>query len=152
SHLEAIGWIKTFRTPNQRGNYPTLICRASVHDLSGNEYRINAAATMDWRYPVCEAVGQLSPETSNVVSKLAGYREERKENGEAAATSPSTESPKPRAIPKTQNVFVEPWGALGLDPARVGRAFQKHCEKLFLVKGYQSVEDFIEVCLDAWEV
>jgi hypothetical protein len=77
AHLEEIGWLKTFRSPNQRGNYPSLICRASVHDLSGNEYRINADATTDWRDPVYEAVGQVSPETSNVVGKVAGLREKR---------------------------------------------------------------------------
>jgi hypothetical protein len=81
-HLEEIGWIKTFRAPNQRGNYLSLICRASVHDLSGNEYRINASATTDWRHPVYEPVGQLSPETGNVVLKVAGLREERAENRE----------------------------------------------------------------------
>jgi hypothetical protein len=76
-HLEEIGWLKNFRTANQRGNYPLLICRASVHDLSGNEYRINADATTDWRHPVYEAVRRVSPETSNVVGKVAGIREER---------------------------------------------------------------------------
>jgi len=48
--------------------------------LSGNEYRVNADATTDWRHPVYEPVGQLSPETSNAVLKLAGYREKRVEN------------------------------------------------------------------------
>ncbi len=90
-HLEAIGWIKTFRAPNQRGNYLSLICRASVHDLSGNEYRINADATTDWRQPVYEAVAQLTPETVNVVGKVAGYREERakKEEKKTPAAKPA---------------------------------------------------------------
>lgn len=84
-HLEAIGWIRTFREPNQRGNYLTLICRASVHDLFGNEYRINAEATTDWRHPVYEPVGQVSPETVNAVRKVARHREVREENGEKRA-------------------------------------------------------------------
>jgi hypothetical protein len=41
---------------------------------------------------------------------------------------------------------------LGLDPLRVGRAFQKHCEQLFLKRGDQSIEDFLGICLDTWEV
>lgn len=94
-HLEEIGWIKTFRTPNQRGNYPSLICRASVHDLSGNEYRVNADATTDWRHPVYEVVGQLSPETANVVGNVAGLREERteiREGRKKKTTTPATPS------------------------------------------------------------
>jgi hypothetical protein len=93
AHLEEIGWLKTFRSPNQRGNYPALICRASVHDLAGNEYRINASATTDWRHPVYEAVGQVSPETSNPVGKVAGIREEREEKREKRA---KTDHPKKR--------------------------------------------------------
>jgi len=96
-HLEVIGWIKTFRTRNQRGNYLTLICRASVHDLSGNEYRINGDATTDWRNPKYEPVGHLSPETSNVVRKLTGLREVRVEKRDkrqerAAKTAPLVDS------------------------------------------------------------
>lgn len=112
-HLEAIGWIRTFREPNQRGNYLTLICRASVHDLSGNEYRINADTTTDWRQPVYEAVGQLSPETVNVVGKLAGYREERVESREKNKHQPASESPANLLDVETRKaafgVFWESW-------------------------------------------
>ncbi len=101
-HLEAIGWLKTFRTPNQRGNYLTLICRASVHDLSGNEYRINADATTDWRHPVYEPVGQVSPETVNVVRKVAGLREERAEKGEKKTLAAK---PTPPADPRHKPFF-----------------------------------------------
>jgi len=93
SHLEEIRWLKTFRAPNQRGNYPALICRASVHDLSGNEYRINADATTDWRHPVYEPVVQVSPETSNPVRKMAGLREERVKNREGMKPAPKPAAP-----------------------------------------------------------
>jgi hypothetical protein len=96
-HLEEIGWIKTFRAPNQRGNYLTLICRASVHDLSGNEYRINTAKTIDWRNPVYEPVGQVSPETVNAVLKVAGLREVRSKNGELRKTPTPSVSDLPLA-------------------------------------------------------
>ena len=72
-HMEQIGWIKTW--PKNRGNYPTLICRATVHDLSGNEYRVNGEQTTDWRHPVYELVGQLSTSCPQVVRNLASRRE-----------------------------------------------------------------------------
>jgi len=111
-HLEEIGWIKTFRAPNQRGNYLSLICRASVHDLSGNEYRINADATTDWRHPVYEPVGQLSPETGNVVLKVAGLREERskeeiaEEEEISAAAFNSIGFDKPFGHPKFKTIWL----------------------------------------------
>src|SRR5205814_10073630 len=102
AHLEEIGWLKTFRAPNERGNYPSLICRASVHDLSGNEYRINADATTDWKHPVYEPVAQLSPETSNAVLKVARLREVREENGEKKTPAAK---PTPPADPRHKPFF-----------------------------------------------
>jgi hypothetical protein len=91
-HLESIGWIKTFKIPGRRGNYPTLLCRASVHDLSGNEYRINGAKTIDWRRPVYEPVGEVSVSCPEAGGTLSGYREERverKEKKESPAAKPT---------------------------------------------------------------
>jgi len=51
-HLERIGWIKRWTVTGKHGNYPVLVARASVHDLSGNEYRVSAEKTIDWRLPV----------------------------------------------------------------------------------------------------
>jgi hypothetical protein len=51
-HLERIGWIKRWPIRGKRGNYPILVCRASVHDLSGIEYRVNGLETTNWRNPV----------------------------------------------------------------------------------------------------
>lgn len=76
-HLEEIKWIKTWTVPGKRGNYPVLVCRASVHDLAGNEYRVNADATTDWRHPVYEPVGEVSGNCRHSVVKLAGNREVR---------------------------------------------------------------------------
>jgi len=112
AHLEEIGWLKTFRAPNERGNYPSLICRASVHDLSGNEYRINADATTDWRRPVCEAVAQVSPEMSNVVLKVARLREVRgkeervEEEQISAAAFDAIGFDKPFGHPKFKTVWL----------------------------------------------
>jgi len=63
NHMEKIGWLKfsAWRTPGKRGNYVVVICRASVHDLSGKEYRVNGEKTTDWRSPVYEPVGDGRP-------------------------------------------------------------------------------------------
>ncbi len=79
-HLEAIGWIKTWKVPGKRGNYPTLLCRASVHDLSGNEYRINGEATTDWRDPKYEPVGEVSGSCRHSAGTLSGLRDKRVES------------------------------------------------------------------------
>lgn len=81
--LERIGWIKTkpWQTRGKPGNYVVLICRASVHDQSGNEYRVNGEATTDWRHPVYEPVGEMTgnrPGTVGDVSTLREVREEKK--------------------------------------------------------------------------
>ncbi len=59
-HLEKIGWIKRWTIRGKRGNYPVLVCRSSVHDLSGDEYRVSGEETIDWRNPVLAPVGELS--------------------------------------------------------------------------------------------
>lgn len=97
-HLETINWIKTFRAPNQRGNYPVLICRATVHNLSGDEYRVNADATVDWRHPVYEPVGQLSPETSNSGGYKRGERREKRVEKKEGTAPQSGTLPLPLAV------------------------------------------------------
>jgi len=83
NHLERIGWLKLWKNPNgKHGNYLALICRASVHDLSGNEYRVSGEKTTDWRHPVYEPVGELSGSCPEVVRNLSGLRELREENRE----------------------------------------------------------------------
>ena len=91
-HLEDIGLLKTWKTRGKHGNFPVLVCRASVHDLSGNEYKINGAKTTDWRQPVYESVGEVSGRLSNPVVTLSGNREkrtERKEKKESPAAKPT---------------------------------------------------------------
>ena len=114
-HLEEIGWIRRWNVRGKRGNYPVLVCRASVHDLSGNEYRVNGEATTDWRNPVLEPVGDLSPLSSKADAKLSGDREvrtEKKEGEEAAAAtaaSPGGET-KPKPHPSWKAVGLKPCG------------------------------------------
>lgn len=52
-HLEQLGWIKRWKRSNgEHGNYPILLARFTVFDSAGNEFRVNAEATSDWRSPV----------------------------------------------------------------------------------------------------
>jgi hypothetical protein len=74
-HLEKIGWIKRWISRGEKGNYPILICRGSVHDLSAVEYRVNGLETTDWRNPVFIPAA----EPPGTVRDLSGYREERSE-------------------------------------------------------------------------
>lgn len=95
-HLQGIGWIKTWKVRGKRGNYPVLVCRASVHDLSGNEYRVNGEGTIDWRRPVLVSAGEVSSVASEADSKLSGDREVRNENREKDTVHALTATGEPR--------------------------------------------------------
>jgi hypothetical protein len=47
--LEGLSWIRRFRVPGRRGNYPTLIGRYFVRDASLNWLSVNLSRTTDWR-------------------------------------------------------------------------------------------------------
>lgn len=99
NHLEQIGWLKTWKIPGKHGNYVVLICRASVHDLSGNEYRVNGEATTDWRHPVYELVGEMSGSCPPSVGNVAGLREVRIESKREEKENPAAK-PAPPADPR----------------------------------------------------
>jgi hypothetical protein len=84
-HLEGIGWIKRWNIRGKRGNYPVLVCRASVHDLSGNEHRVDGTKTIDWKAPVLVPVGDLSSLRELADAKLSGDREVRIKNREKSS-------------------------------------------------------------------
>jgi hypothetical protein len=89
AHLERLDFIKVWKTNGKRGNYHVLICRASVHDLSGKEYRVNALLTTDWREPVYEPVQDVSAVCPQFVRSLSGNREvEKKEEREEKKPTP----------------------------------------------------------------
>jgi hypothetical protein len=98
NHLEKIGWLKfsPWRIPGKRGNYMVVICRASVHDLSGTECRVNGERTTDWGQPVYEPVGEVSVNYAQNVGEVSGYREVEKQRGEkrrpAAKPTPPADS------------------------------------------------------------
>ena len=104
NHMEEIGWLKfsAWRTPGKRGNYVVVICRASVHDLSGKEYRVNGEKTTDWRHPVCEPVGDVSGTCPQDVGEVSGYREVEREKREKKHPAAK---PAPPDVPSS--VWVE---------------------------------------------
>ncbi|MCZ6492195.1 MAG: hypothetical protein O7A06_16895 [Acidobacteria bacterium] len=77
-HLEEIRFLKRWQTLGKRGNYPILVNRFSVRDLSGNEYYINAENTTDWRHPAMEPAAEAPRAVSEHVYELSGNKEIKK--------------------------------------------------------------------------
>jgi hypothetical protein len=94
AHLEKIGWIKRWNVRGKRGNYPVLICRASVHDWSGKEYRVNGEETTDWRLPKYMPVSDLSVKRDSADQSLSGDREGRRKEKRKEKRSTSTPAPE----------------------------------------------------------
>lgn len=112
NHMEEIGWLKfsPWRIPGKRGNYPVVICRASVHDLSGNEYRVNGQKTIDWHCPVYEPVDEVSVSRPLTVGEVSGNRElEKREEREAEvpAAFSSIGFDAPFGHPKFRTIWLE---------------------------------------------
>lgn len=97
NYLEKIGWLKSWKTAGKRGNYPVLLCRASVHDLAGNEYRVNGAETTDWRNPVYEPVRDVSASCPGDGRDLSAYREGREIGEERKEKKARPRAAKPAA-------------------------------------------------------
>lgn len=68
-HLEELGWIKRWMNRGKRGNYPVMVERFIVRELTGKqwkEYTVNADATTDWRKPVLIPVASDHDVTARV--------------------------------------------------------------------------------------
>lgn len=139
-HLEAIGWIKRWNTRGKRGNYPTLVCRSSVADLSGKEHRVSGTKTTDWRFPVYEPVGDLSSLREVADAKLSGDREVRSIEARKSA------APKPACFSSEETV----WGFLGISPCGPP-SFRSLLETGWASRNGQARSVFIGNCVDAWE-
>ena len=127
--LEKIGWIRRWNVRGKRGNYPVLVCRSSVHDLSGNEYRVNGEDTTDWRSPALVPVGELSSLPSKADAKLSGDREVRSKNREKKA-----------AAPDSRNF----WKLLGTDLPMGTPRFQKIAEHYFTTRNGSPLSEAME--------
>jgi hypothetical protein len=107
-HLAKIGWIKRWNVAGKRGNYPVLVCRGSVHDLSGNEFRVSGVATVDWRQPKYVRVGDLSVIREVADELLSGDREVEKARVEKGERTKSKSAAAPRTAPPF-HPFAEIW-------------------------------------------
>jgi hypothetical protein len=56
--LERLGWIKRWVPKGRHGNYPILIARFAVADLSGRQYLMDAQGTRDWNNPKLEPIAK----------------------------------------------------------------------------------------------
>lgn len=126
AHLESIGWIKRFRAPNQKGNYPILIHRWFVRVGCQNESTVtrngvglspetkgsvtrwvatNAERTTDWRNVQFDPVTQDEFSLYSAVTRNAGdlspLKEVRSKNEELTdrQTAQSNQNPIARAPP-----------------------------------------------------
>lgn len=95
--LERIGFIKRWQAPGRRGNYPILINRFAVRDLSGTEFLVNAENTADWNHPVLESavdaprsVRDLSADNKEVKNKNI-YISSEPDGSDLSTKSPSAE-------------------------------------------------------------
>jgi hypothetical protein len=79
--LEARGWLKRFRVRGRRGNYPILIGRYYVRDLSLKWLSVNIDRTIDWRAVQFDAVTDESFIVANPVT----------ESGSEVGTEPGSE-------------------------------------------------------------
>ena len=99
-HMEKIGWIKRWTTRGKHGNYPVLVCRGTVHDLSGSEFRVNGTETTDWRQPVYVPVAEASASREIADAKLSPYREvENKEKRKQRKAKTAAKSTPPASLP-----------------------------------------------------
>jgi serine/threonine protein kinase len=98
-HLEELAWIKRWHVRGRHGNYPILIARYSVADLSGNEYRVNVTATTNWKDPTLEPVGEPSLVEEFPGESLSPNKEIRTKRRNQN-TSPSSEAAASRQYVK----------------------------------------------------
>jgi hypothetical protein len=103
NHMEKIGWLKfsPWRKRGRRGNYPVLICRAPVHDVSGTEFRVSCEKTVDWRQPVYEPVAEVAGICRSSVGEVSRYRELEKEKEKKEKKNPAAKTAPP-ADPRRQ--------------------------------------------------
>ena len=115
-HLEEIGFIKRWQTPGKRGNYPILVNRFSVRDVSGSEYYISAEKTTDWRHPDLESAAEAPRAVSERVHELSGNKEiKNKETTTSSRSATGTNgnhssSPTQEAVRRVWSYYIEKLG------------------------------------------
>ena len=93
--LERLGWIRRFFVQGRKGDYPILISRFVVADGCGNDFIVNADATIDWQNPILEpidrTVGDASVKRRGIVTEVSPLLQDL-ENGGKGNTEPSARS------------------------------------------------------------
>ena len=92
--LERIGWIKRWMKFGQRGDYPILISKFVVQDLSLTRFIVNAASTIDWQRPILEPVEVLSGKCRGAVAPptITDTRSAGETSSQARNPAPSEEA------------------------------------------------------------
>jgi hypothetical protein len=148
-HLEEIGWIKRFMVRGRRGNYVAMINRFSVHDKSGNEYRVNADATTDWRNPVTEPFVESAMKSEKSGHEVSTYREVE------SKPKPSLPSARlgidPSAAAVTESDTAAAFSVLDFDKPIGNPKFRNVWTRHFVAKKHDeyltnAMEDAIQEC------
>ncbi len=95
--LEGLEWIKRWCKQGRRGDYPILLVRFLVRDLSGKDFVVNAEGTTDWRHPVLVPCGEgdreLSVKRPGTVREVSGFIQERKSNRKEEKEAAQAQAP-----------------------------------------------------------
>ena len=95
ARLEEIGWVKRFRTPGKRGNYPIVLGKYFVTDASLRWKSVNLEKTTDWRNVQFDPVtdpsfvgdGACQSSVTEPDTDVSPVQEVRSKKGEARRTA-----------------------------------------------------------------
>jgi hypothetical protein len=130
--MEALGWLKRFCVRGRRGNYPILIARYFVRDVSGNWLSVNVARTTDLRNIQFDPVRDQSflvsradrEDVHEPVGELSGIQEGRNEKSDLTEGRVNLTGDRVALPAKTCCLNVsDPWVFSGLDRKLIGKQF-----------------------------
>jgi hypothetical protein len=105
-HLSEIGFLRTFHTHGQRGNYPVLIHKYEPQFGALRGKRLNAVASTSWQHPRYESCADVDADVDaeSVAEDAPIPKEERKEQREKLKKTPAAK-PAPLPDPRHQPFF-----------------------------------------------
>ena len=115
ANLEKRGWIKCWKVRGKHGNYPVLVARSSVHDEQGNEYRVIAEETTDWRTPTLKLIEAVSGKWPRTGHDLSTDRELRSKNQRKPAAKPA--ATPDRRFQQIVDCYFETTRKAGIEPS-----------------------------------
>lgn len=169
--LESLGWIKRFRVPGRRGNYPTLIGRYFVRDSSLRWWSVSLERTTDWRDVKFDPVTDPSfvgngagdgggaesgseasriKETRSETEEVRGFDGDVESDGDSESVSSAFEGfdlPKNGRLRLSENLFE----SLFIDEKRLSDKELRAMQKLVLPwqKSWRSIDQG-QIKLDVW--